>query len=325
MYHVERIEEEGCKVVVLKDEQHDAFIRVIVDIGCNVTRFRTGGRELLVPPRDLKQLRKMSAHFGYPVLFPPNRISGGRFEWRGRKYQFPLNADGVHHMHGELKDRPWRVVDFGSSSERGAWLTASFSIPEHADIYAYFPHKLRFTLTISLHEGKLYYEGTIANEGDDEVPLAAGLHPYFPVEPDDIVQIDVWREWPIQGAFVAGAPNVSDTAIQVGKGIRIHELPSEGYRLFELAPTSDRYHAAIHRPSNGTTIVYEMDASFRYLVLFKPSWSQAVSLEPYTCVTDAFNLDLPPEVTGARGIHPGQQYAFRFVLSSCLASEVKEA
>lgn len=41
--------------------------------------------------------------YGMPVLFPVNRISGGRFEFEGREYIFPINEPNTGcHIHGTL-------------------------------------------------------------------------------------------------------------------------------------------------------------------------------------------------------------------------------
>src|SRR5262245_30565633 len=64
---------------------------------------------------------------GIPILFPfPNRIRAGRFSWKGRDYQLPLNDPTARNaIHGFVCQRPWRVVARGAD-EREAWVTADF-------------------------------------------------------------------------------------------------------------------------------------------------------------------------------------------------------
>ena len=50
-------------------------------IGGNVISLRhlAGGRKLLREPAKLQELAKIPEQFGLSVLFPPNRIDGGKF------------------------------------------------------------------------------------------------------------------------------------------------------------------------------------------------------------------------------------------------------
>ena len=46
--------------------------------------------------------------YGMPILYPNNRISGGRFLFEGREYVFPVNEPSTHcHIHGFLHNAPF--------------------------------------------------------------------------------------------------------------------------------------------------------------------------------------------------------------------------
>src|SRR5699024_2708036 len=60
--------------------------------------------------------------------------------------------------------------------------------------------------------------------------------------------------------------------------------------------------------SRGTRLSYRIDTSaFPFMVIFKPDWSSSISLEPYSYLTDGFNLPWNNEITGVKGINPGEQ------------------
>ena len=63
--------------------------------------------------------------------------------------------------------------------------------------------------------------------------------------------------------------------------------------------------------SQGGTFAVELLASpaFRELVAFTPPHRQAVCLEPYTCTTDAINLQQRGINAGLRVLAPGEQWA----------------
>ena len=54
--------------------------------------------------------------YGMPVLFPVNRISGGRFTFEGRRYRFPINEQATGcHLHGLLHEMPFVVAERGEN------------------------------------------------------------------------------------------------------------------------------------------------------------------------------------------------------------------
>src|SRR5262245_60900657 len=77
--------------VVVLSSTKGARAEVWSALGCNCTRWRIGGRELLYGP-DPAELAERPTRGGIPILFPfPNRIRDGRFFWNGRAYQLPRN------------------------------------------------------------------------------------------------------------------------------------------------------------------------------------------------------------------------------------------
>ena len=69
--------------------------------------------DILKTPSDIDILGNDDAFlFGIPVLFFPNRISCGRFEFEGRKYKFPINEPRLNNFcHGTLHKLPFEVVE----------------------------------------------------------------------------------------------------------------------------------------------------------------------------------------------------------------------
>ena len=53
---------------------------------------------------------------------------------------------------------------------------------------------------------------------------------------------------------------------------------------------------------------------FRELVVFTPPWTDAVCLEPYTCVTDAINLQEQGVDAGWRELGPGKTWETEIVI-----------
>ena len=56
-------------------------------------------------PSSLEDFTKSNPYlWGVPVLLPPNRISGAKFEFEGREYVFPMNEPTIgNFIHGMLR------------------------------------------------------------------------------------------------------------------------------------------------------------------------------------------------------------------------------
>lgn len=307
---------DGISVIELTDSEVDGIAEIVPEIGNNVIRFDAAGRQALVPPADLSAFKAvMGAAFRYgtPILSPPNRVRGGRFSYRGKEYQLPLN-EFPNHLHGELCTRGWEVVGYGASEAQGAYVTSCFRYAEHPDIVAYFPHSLIFTVTVRLRNGKLEVSGSIHNDGDDEAPFAFGLHPYFslPLASGESVELTVpaAEEWPVtQEAFVTGMPEATAYSRALTTGVPLETYPALGCSLVSLKRDGDRV-SRMKLLDRGYAIAYRVGPEFPFMVLFRPDWADAYSLEPYTCVTDAFNLPYEYALSGAAGIGPGERIRF---------------
>ncbi|WP_269865439.1 aldose 1-epimerase [Paenibacillus caseinilyticus] len=313
---------EEFSVMVLKDMQSDAAAEIIPEVGNNLFRFESGGHPVIVPPVSLHALRDESFapfKYGTPVLFPPNRVKNGRFSFHGRPYNLPLNEPPANHLHGELCSRQWEVLEYGATEQNGAFVTSRFRYGQHPDLLAYFPHPLSFTLTYRLYEGRLHLQAAIGNEGEDEAPFAFGLHPYFSVPYDTgeemVLKVPAAAEWPVTGeAFVTGRPAMTQRSRTLPEGVPISDYPQLGCSMLTLEQGGEDPVCRIEMKDRGYAIAYQVDRQFPFVLLFRPDWASAFSLEPYTCVTDAFNVPYEQELTGARGIQAGEELRF----STCL-------
>ncbi|AEI42974.1 aldose 1-epimerase [Paenibacillus mucilaginosus] len=326
-YSAKSILKEGYSVIVLSDSQWDAAAQVIPEAGCNLFRFESGGHPVLVPPPSLTALRNepfAPFKYGTPILFPPNRVKQGQFSFLGRQYSLPLNEPPSNHLHGELCSRGWEVLDYGASQENGAFVTSRFRFGLHPDILAYFPHPLSFTVTYRLYEGRLTMQAAIVNEGEDEAPFAFGLHPYFFVPFDRgeelVLKVPAEEEWPVtKEAFVTGRPVKTNFSRALIEGASITTYPELGCTMLTFGDGAEDPVCRIHMKNRGYTIAYQVDRQFPFVLLFRPDWASAFSLEPYTSVTDAFNLPFDHELTGVKGIKAGEELRF----TTCLWIETE--
>lgn len=302
---------EGFTVLELHDAATGSIAELVPDIGSNLYRFDSQGHRVIVSPDSLTSLRTGEFaifRYGMPILFPPNRVKDGRFTYGGKDYELPLNEPPDYHLHGELCSRPWEVVGLGADSD-GAFAVTRFRYSTHPDLLQYWPHEMEFTMTYRLCDGVLHVNASILNAGMSEAPFAFGFHPYFAVpfgsDEEIVLTVPATEEWPITNlSFVTGRPGATDLVERVNEGLDISDYPPLGCTMLTLAEGDSVCRIAMK--SRSYTIAYRLDEQFPYVLLFRPDWAQAYSLEPYTYVTDAFNLPFESSVTGVRGIGVGE-------------------
>jgi aldose 1-epimerase len=298
-------------VRVLEDTSSGAIAEVWPTAGFNCYRWQVRGRELLYAAPDLFQGGKPTRS-GIPVLFPfPNRIRDGRYSWDGREYQLPLDDPaGKNAIHGFAVRHPWRVIDEGGD-DGSAWVTGEFhawlDAPEVKKLWP-ADHEIRLTLRLS--EDRLRLEARVRNPDGRSLPFGLGYHPYFRVSAagDAQVHAPATARWELIETLPTGnhvAPGSADlNAWRPVRDVTLDDvltgLPSEPVRD-ELVPRGAIRH-------EGLTLEQWASPTFRELVVFTPPHREAVCLEPYTCMTDAINLQQRGVEAGWRALPPSEAW-----------------
>ncbi|MDF2960304.1 MAG: aldose 1-epimerase [Paenibacillus sp.] len=307
LYEVLESEWNGRAVIKLIDLKGEAKAYVMPDMGNNLFHLSFGQYSVLLEPPDTEDLASFSSKFGVPVLFPPNRIRNGRFTLGNREYQLPQN-EGEDHIHGEIRHRPWKVIRHGVNETWGAFVTSEFKLVDCPEMFEYFPHRLVFRMTYSLKNSRLSLIGEIENMDEHDAPLFLGFHPYFSYpegHADDIVlSIPAKREWKVnESGYVEAQYDETELCAKLRKGLRLGDFPArKGYRLFEVDGSEACCEVVNKKSGFGTR--FTVSHSFPFIVLFRPLWASAISLEPYSCLTDVYNLSLIDReipVTNLRG------------------------
>lgn len=308
-------ETEGETVCRLQDRARDCRADIAVTFGMNVIRYLLQGRELILSPPSLAALKEKPFRYGIPILCPPGLTSGGAFEHRGKRYELPVTS-GKDNVHGAIGRLPWSVRHLGADPRKGAFIQAEYRCPHE---------RVRFLLTYRLQDGSLALEGAAIHEGEGIVPFALGFHPYFlysGARHAVDVQIPARSLWPRNAAgSVGGLPVPSPIAKQLREGLALDRLADDLYCV-ECGDGSVQadtdYICKITDRDAMLTISYRVHRLFSKLMLFLPGWANAVSLEPHSCVPDAFNLALDESLTGVRELSSGEARRFGWTIEARL-------
>ncbi|SFA78347.1 aldose 1-epimerase [Cohnella sp. OV330] len=300
----------GRPGVLIESDRLEATI--VPALGSRVVslRCKASGLELLRTPASVKAYEASPMLYGIPVLFPPNRIAGGAFEYAGRVYRLDVNDPATgSHAHGFVHDKAWEVVSCGRDDDSARLVTA-FDSALHPSVTAQFPHRFRLVMRVELLGNALIQRIDVHNESDAAFPWGLGYHTAFnfPLgaasSPASCTfAAPVGRRWMLDASFLPTGELAEDAR---GSTLR-QGMPIGGVALDDVfeAVGDDANEAVLTDPEAGIRVRYRADRAFGTWVLHNGDGRRGfVCPEPYTCVTNAFNLPLPPEATGLRVLVP---------------------
>ncbi len=306
---------DGFQVYVLQESQK-AVAEIAPGLGNNCYAFRvadTGsGSEgdnwlnLIDAPPDLRTLQGHPDIYGIPILFPfPNRIRGGTWRFEGETCQFDKPPESPTSIHGLLLNRPYEV-ESQTADENGATLVCALDSCDFADIGRQYPFPFKIRITYTLKDAALSMGVLIQNTGSRNMPMGFGIHPYFRVclSPNAnptaaLIKVPAASYWELDADSVpTGRRLAAAGALDLRDGKPFTELTLDHVFTDVQIEADGVSRCVIENRNAGHDLVMESGAPFRELVVYTPPGRDAICFEPYTCPTDAINLE-------ARGIPAG--------------------
>ncbi len=304
------------QIVVLNDPVTGSSAQIAAHLGFNCFDFtaRVNDESIAVihAADGFADGGKPPSHSGIPLLFPfPNRIRSGRYSWDGKDYELPESLVGYegagNAIHGFCLDRPWRVVTQTESS-----VTAVFQISKDApERLPLWPTDAEIEICYSLNNACLRADIEVRNPSDKPLPWGFGTHAYFRLPLSSASDADkctvfapVKKTWELTGCLPTGklldppAEAELDRSPYFG-GLKVDDV----YTAIESS--GGVVECRVTDEQAGLQMVQRCDDSFREIVAFTPPWATAVCLEPYTCTTDAINLQQQGVDAGLQVLEPG--------------------
>lgn len=254
-----------------------------------------------------------------------NRITAGRFHFRGREHRLRSNWSDGTAIHGEVKDRPWRLLDRSPVSARLAYDSRDFPGLQGAN----FPFPFACEARYEINTGGVEFELRVVNTGPEPIPAACGWHPYFMRrlwDDRDLVtlKLGVKGRYPLHRALPTGPARDEDLSRALRAGMPLGDLELDD--LFAGLNTEGDA-SFIDWPASGVRASLWCSREITHVQVYAPRVRRPgvvadpggpapwFCVEPCTAATDAFNLAArgAPD-TGLIILAPGQALHARWLL-----------
>ena len=213
--------------------------------------------------------------------------------------------------------------------EELAWVTGEFRGSVDApDARALWPADYQIRVTYRLSMDRLRIEAVVANPDQVALPFGLGYHPYFALpEATGEEDIGYWLQgparsyWELQDSLPTGECRPVDAARDLNRLRRCRELKLDDILtdLVDtqfLAPQGLGLRGVLQDEFKRNVLRLFVSPEFRELVVYTPPHGRAIALEPYTCVTDAINLQQRGVDAGLLVLPPGEQWSAVVELST---------
>lgn len=245
---------------------------------------------------------------GIPILFPfPNRIRDGRFSYRGAEYHVPPPDWFPQTIHGFCLDRPWKVLELSTEQVVGEFLLSR----DAPDRFRQWPADARLTVTYRVLPQRLRADFVVENPDQVPLPWGLGTHPYFRLPlsgkgllTSSILQANATRAWELDQCYPTGAQSDVPADKDLRPGWRYGSTwLDDAYT--GVTQQADAIIQTISDTASGWQVTQRCSKEFRELVVFTPRDRSVICVEPYTCVTDAANLQTQGIDAGWQELAPG--------------------
>jgi len=255
------------------------------------------------------------ARSGIPILFPfPNRIRDGKMNYRRQVYEISPSAWSTQTIHGFCVNRAWQILESTPHSITGEFLL-SRDAPE---LRTQWPADARLILKYSVETARLRADITIENPDTVPLPWGFGTHPYFRLPlgtghaPEEcVVRAAASEQWELDQCFPTGKRIPIPANKDLTHGWQYGSCPLDDVYT-ALSPRHRTIVQMIEDPVSQLRLTQRSCDDFRELVVFTPQDRPVICLEPYTCTTDAGNLQASGLDAGWRELAPGEKASLWF-------------
>ena len=297
--------------IILKNSDYRAVIDTAHGANCIALHNEKYGLSIL---REVKKGQEKDNPFlyGMPLLFPANRISGGRFTFEGRLYDFGINEEKTAcQLHGCLHGLPFTLLDMQKDR-----VLCALDVCENG-LYGSFPHAFRISIEYLLDEQGLTQTVGILNRSNENMPCLLGFHTTFNAQNQEgdayLVKAEVGECYERNEHYLPTGNLIKDDALT--NALRNGTFSACGTKISRHYRASGERKMMLTDPNRRFTVLYENDEKYTYRLFFNGEANEYICLEPQNCLIDAINTACPHEGLGFDVIKAGECKIYRSKIS----------
>jgi aldose 1-epimerase len=206
----------------------------------------------------------------------PNRLAGAKWNFGGKALLGVANDQNGNANHGLVFDRDFEVL---SKTENAVVLAL-------ADLAApVYPFEVSVEVSFELRNFELISNITLTNNGEVEVPVAFGAHPYIRVSAKSEIIIQAQKQMINNSAQLPiGSETATKHLPRIFSDLNLDDC------FFDLNTNAAGSAVTKIIQTDGSEISLWQDSSFKYLMAYTHP-TLGIALEPQTAPANAFNTE----------------------------------
>lgn len=246
---------------------------------------------------------------GQPLIPWPNRIAGGRYEFRGTSFQLPITEpDKGNAVHGFARWMTWKVERADSESA----VLSLLLYPRGG-----YPFALYVEIEYRVRADGVEVVTTARNVGRSQLPFASGFHPYICAgsQSVDSCRLEIpAQKWlrTDERQIPVGREDVEGTSFDFRTPREIGSLKLDT-AFTELQRDDDGMARVRLSTADGSqSVAVRMDAAHTHVMAYTGDVladpvrrRRAIAIEPMTAAPNAFQSG-----DGLRILEPGESFSF---------------
>ncbi|MEO6863333.1 MAG: aldose epimerase [Microcoleus sp.] len=259
------LKQKQYKTYILSDETANSTLEVVPERGGIATSWLVEGKEMFYLDAERFANPDLNVRGGIPILFPIcGNLPDNTYTHKGVERKLK--------QHGFARDLPWTPTE--QVTEGCAAITLVLNSSEKTQAVYPFDFQLAFTYQIKGNSLEIVQEYT--NLGDEPMPFASGLHPYFLAADKTNLRFEI-----------------------PGMQYRDHNTHQKGYFTGVFDPTLDEIDvsfdeltglaATVTDEARGLRLTVSYNSRYGKLVFWTLKGKNFYCLEPWTAPRNAIN------------------------------------
>ncbi len=296
------------EIVLLKKGDYTAKINASRGANCFSLTNKKYNADILRVPNYSKPLDNPFL-YGAPILFPQNRISGGKFEFEGRIYDFGINEPSTNcYIHGNLHTMPFTIEEKNDSFVRLVY--------KNDGTYVGYRDKFAITLLYLLNENGLEIECKIDNLSDNNLPVLLAFHTTFNIpyikdshKEDVKIGVDIGDEIERNMSVYLPTGKIlehDEVSRSINNGSFVSNLPiSRHYKTASTGLT------VFYDEGKNLSLVYENDEKYKFRLIYNGNAENFICVEPQTGMANSPCSPFDREYAGFTFIKSGESVVYK--------------